>query len=154
MKKVTHKKWFEEYAWVIFLILGIVVFVGGIPHFLGVNTDPILVETISGKTVEELQSSEPMFFDLYDFYFRGGGLSDVGFGFFLIVITLNGYRKGEKWAWYALCSVPVWFLAWVGLSVTLPAESQAALYPPLTIIIVLSLLGLILPFRKFFPKKG
>lgn len=153
MKKLMNIKFYEKYAWVIFLIIGIIVLVGAIPHTLGINTDPTLVQTISGKTIDELKTSNPMFFNLYHFYFSGGGLSDLGFAFFLIVISLTAYRQGQKWAWYAFLFVPAFFLAWIVLSLPLPAKSKSSLFPPLIIIIVLSFVGLFLSFRKFFPKK-
>jgi hypothetical protein len=152
MKRLTNPKFYEKYAWVIFFIIGVMVLVGAIPHTFGINTDPTLVQSISGQTIDELRISNPMLFNLYNFYFRGGGLSDLGFAFFLIVISLFAYRQGQKWAWYALWFVPIWFLAWVGLSSTLPPASQQILLPPLTVIIVLSIAGLLLPFRQFFPK--
>ncbi|KKQ88673.1 MAG: hypothetical protein UT13_C0001G0320 [Candidatus Pacebacteria bacterium GW2011_GWF2_38_9] len=146
-------KFYEKYSWIIFLLIGAMVLVGAIPHALGFNTDPTLVQTISGKTIDEIKILNPMFFNLYNFYFRGGGLSDLGFAFFLIVISLTAYRWGQKWAWYAFWFVPVYFLAWISLSSTLPSESKSSLLPPLVMIIVLSLVGLFLPFRKFFPNK-
>ncbi len=148
-----NEKFYKKYAWVIFLIIGVMVVAGGIPHVFGLNTDPALVQTISGKTIDELKTSDPMFFDLYNFYFSGGGLSDLGFAFFLIVISIFAYRRGQKWAWYSFLFVPIYFLAWIVLSSTLPSESQSSLFSSLIIIIVLSLIGLILPFRRFFPKK-
>ena len=148
-----NEKYYEKYAWVVFLIIGSIVLVGAIPHTLGINTDPNLVLTISGKTIDELTISNPLFFNLYNFYFRGGGLSDLGLAFFLIVISLTAYRWGQKWAWYAFCFIPFYFLAWMALiSSTLPSESQSSLFPPLIVLVVLSLAGLLLPFRKFFKK--
>ncbi len=152
MKILTNEKFYEKYAWVVFLIIGVMVLAGAIPHTLGINTDPTLVQTISGKTIDELKISNPMFFNLYNFYFRGGGLSDLGFAFFLIVISLFAYRQGQKWAWYVFWFVPVYFLTWVALSLNLPPASQSSLLPPLIVIIILSLAGLLLPFGKFFPK--
>ena len=152
MKNLIKEKFYEKYAWVVFLIIGILVLVGAIPHTLGINTDPTLVQTISGETIDELKISNPMFFNLYNFYFSGGGLSDLGLAFFLIVISLFAYRQGQKWAWYSFWFVPTYFLAWLVLSSTLPSESQSSLFPPLIVLIVLSLAGLLLPFRKFFPK--
>jgi len=154
MNSNVNKKFYEKYAWIVFLAIGILVLVGGIPHALGFNTDPTLVQTISGKTIEELKASSPMVFNLYNFYFRGGGLSDLGFAFFLIVISMTAYRQGQKWAWYAFWFVPAYFLSWIGLSLTLPSESSSSLVMPLTVFIILSLVGLFLPFRKFFTKKG
>lgn len=152
MNNKLSGKFYEKYAWVVFLIIGIMVVAGGLPHTLGFNTDPTLVQTISGITIDEIRTSNPMFFNLYNFYFRGGGLSDLGFAFFLIVISITAYRQGQKWAWYAFWFVPAYFLAWITLSSTLPSESKSSLFPPLIIIIVLCLVGLLLPFRKFFPR--
>jgi len=64
-----NEKFYEKYAWIIFLIIGVMVVAGGIPHALGFNTDPTLVQTISGQTIENLKTSIPMFFNLYNFYF-------------------------------------------------------------------------------------
>lgn len=148
-----NEKFYEKYAWVIFLIIGIMVLAGGIPHMFGFNTDPALVETISRQTINELKLSSPMFFNLYNFYFTGGGLSDIGFAFFLIIISLTAYRQWQKWSWYALWFVPVFFLAWILINLQLPIEAKSSLFLPLIIFIFLSIVGLILPVRKFFPKK-
>lgn len=151
MTKHNNEKFYEKYSWIVFSVIGVFILAGAIPHVLGINTDPALVQSISGKAIEELKISNSMFFNLYNFYFRGGGLSDLGFAFFLIIISSTAYRHGQRWAWYALCFVPIYFLIWVVLSMMLPSISQSSLLPPLVIIIVLSLIGLFLPFRKFFP---
>ena len=152
MNNKINEKFYEKYAWIIFLIIGILVVAGGIPHALGFNTDPKLVQTISGQTINQLKASSIMSFNLYDFYFRGGGLSDLGLAFFIIAISMTAYRQRQKWAWYAFCFIPIYFFSWIGLSSTLPPESSASLIPPLMFFIVLSISGLILPFKKFFPK--
>ena len=50
MKILTNEKFYEKYAWAVFLIISIMVLAGAIPHTLGVNTDPALVQTIKGKS--------------------------------------------------------------------------------------------------------
>ncbi|MCW1949139.1 MAG: DUF603 domain-containing protein [Candidatus Shapirobacteria bacterium] len=149
----TGEKFYEKYSWVIFFIIGLIILAGALPHTFGVNTDPALVQSISGQTLDELKNSRPTFFNLYHYYFRGGGLSDLGFAFFLIVISVTAYRQKQKWSWFAFLFVPVYFLSWIFLSSTLPPESVSSLFPPLIIITVLSLFGLILPLKKFFPKQ-
>jgi len=153
MKNRMNEKIYKKYAWLSFLVIGVMVAAGGLPHAFGFNTDPTLVQAISGQTLDELKIANPLFFNLYNFYFSGGGLSDLGFAFFLIVISLTAYRQGQTWAWYAFLFVPVYFLAWLALTVTLPPAARSSLLPPLLVIIVLSLIGLFLPFRKFFPGK-
>lgn len=153
MKNVISEKFYQKYAWVIFIVIGGVVAASGLLHAVGFNTDPKLVQTISDRTIDELKLSDPKLFNLYDFYFSGGGLSDLGFSFFLILISLNAYKKGQRWAWYAFCFVPIYFLTWIAISFKLPVESRSSLLPPLAAIIISSLVGLFLPFRNFFPDK-
>ena len=93
------EKIYEKYAWIIFFAIGIMTMVAAVPHALGLNTDPELVKSIVGMTIEDLKVSNPMFFDLYNFYFRSGGLSDFGFAFLLMVISATAYRRGENMAW-------------------------------------------------------
>jgi hypothetical protein len=112
-----------------------------------------LVESIAGKSIDALKSSDPMFFNLYNFYFSSGGLSDIGFAFLLIVTSMTAFRRGDKWAWYAFWFVPVYFLGFAALSLNLEASSSLLMLPPLMVFIILSLVGLLLPFRKFFPNK-
>ena len=71
---VTNEKLYEKYAWILLFTIGVIMLVGGVPHSLGINTDPETVERIIGMTLNEFQDSNPGFFDLYMFYFRFGGL--------------------------------------------------------------------------------
>ncbi len=75
----------------------------------------------------------------------------MGVAFYMIVISATAYRKGERWAWYILWSVPAFFLGHAAIALNF-GESTSSLIPFLTVFVILSLLGLILPFRKFFPK--
>ena len=144
---------YEKYAWVILTVIGALIMVGGIPHTLGINSDPTTPESIIGMGLSEFESSNPMFFDLYDFYFRAGGWSDMGFAYFAIVISATAFRKGEKWAWYILWAVPAFFLGHAAITMSF-GESIAHLLPFLGVFTGLSTLGLLLPIRRFFPKEA
>lgn len=150
---IKNEKIYEKYAWIVFFVIGAITIVAAVPHALGLNTDPALVESIAGKSIDDLKSSNPMFFNLYNFYFSSGGLSDLGFAFLLTVTSMTAYRRGDKWAWYAFWFVPVFFLGFAALSLNLEASSSLLMLPPLMVFIILSLVGLLLPFRKFFPSK-
>ena len=145
------EKFYEKYAWVIFTAIGLLIFVGGVPHTLGNNSSPDIVESFVGMTMSEFKESNQNFYGVYDYYFRGGGWSDMGFGFFVIVISATLYRKGDRWAWYILWSVPVFFLGHVAIALNF-GQSTSSLIPFLTVFVILSLLGMLLPVRKFFPK--
>ena len=81
--------------------------------------------------------------------FRDTAIAQLGIAIFGMSIAAISYRNGERWAWYALWYLPVVFLAYLG--------SQAALgnslAPPIVLLII-SLLGLLLPIRQFWPTDG
>jgi len=146
-----NEKAYEKYAWILLFAIGVIFLVSAVPATLGIP-DPATVERIAGMTVNELKVSSPGFYNLYLFYFRFGGLSDIGFAFFITAISVTAYRKGEKWAWYALWVLPAYFIASAAISMSI--ESNLSLLLPETVFAILSLVGLLLPYRKFFPSKA
>jgi hypothetical protein len=152
MNQERVERAYEKYAWVILAVIGTLIMVGGIPHTLGVNSDPTTPESIIGIGLSEFEASNPMFFNLYEFYFRAGGWSDMGFAFYVIVISVTAFRKGEKWAWYLLWSVPVFFLGHAAITMSF-GSSIAHLLPFLAVFTVLSIVALLLPIRRIFPKE-
>ena len=50
-----NEKFYKKYDWIIFLIIGVMVLVGAIPITFGINTDPALVQVISGQTIDEIK---------------------------------------------------------------------------------------------------
>ena len=80
-----------------------------------------------------------------------------------MAISATAYRRGEKWAWYALWSIPAMFIGflalWINAGATLTILAllggRGVLEEGLPIfefLLTLSLLALLLPYRKFFPK--
>jgi hypothetical protein len=68
------------------------------------------------------------------------GTALVGFNIFALIITLIPYRRGERWAWYALWMLP---LMWVSQFAFLPDVSYL-------VLTLLTTVGLVLPYRRFF----
>ena len=151
MTAKNAEKAYEKYAWILIFVIGVITFVTGFVHALGINTDPTSAESIIGIKLSELKISNPSFFNLYNFYFRFGGLSDLGFAFFIIVISTTAYRMGKRWAWYAFWFIPAFFTGSAGIAISV-GQSSSDILPFITLFVILSLLGLLLPFRKFFPK--
>ncbi len=79
---------------------------------------------------------------------RADGLATTGMGLFGIVIAVRGFRRRETWAWLALWFVPAfWAIHFVaGLPPGMDHVHQI-------VFLALSLLGLLLPIRQFFPPK-
>jgi hypothetical protein len=78
---------------------------------------------------------------------RAIGVATTGMGIFGIMITLEAFRRKEKWAWFTLWYYPVfWTIHLVG---ELPPGND---HIHQIVFIVISLLGLLLPVRQLFSR--
>lgn len=70
------------------------------------------------------------------------GVTWMGFNLYALLMTLIPFRRGERWAWYALWLLPLLLL------------SQFVLAPDLifnALLAIIAAVGLVLPYRRFFP---
>ena len=79
--------------------------------------------------------------------YRALGLASIGLGLFGGLLSLVPYRHRERWAWFALWFYPVFWT--VHLFGGLPPGTDRIHQ---VVFIVLSLAGLLVPVRAFFPK--
>jgi hypothetical protein len=142
---------YEKYGWVVFLALGLLWLVVGLYSvFLPEGVFETDVQSVTNMSWSELKASSPVAADFVIFIYGLLGLLKISWSFFVLAITLTGYRRGEKWAWYTLWSVPGLLVSNALYSVIFIGDvSQTLQFIPITII---SLLGLLLPYRKFFPR--
>ena len=73
----------------------------------------------------------------------------LGFAVPTVLISATSYRKGKKWAWYLLWYVPVVLV--IGIYQSYASLDLRALVGNFLESAV-PVLGLLLPYRKFFPK--
>ncbi|MHC1680545.1 MAG: hypothetical protein AB9860_04765 [Methanomassiliicoccales archaeon] len=141
----------EKYGWIILFALGLLWLVVGIVAVFqpeGIfETD---AQSVTNIPWSELKTSNPEAANFVIFVYGQMGLLKIGWSIFVLAITLTGYRKGEKWAWYLMWSVPA-FLVCDALytAIFIGDISQVLDFIPITTI---TLLGLLLPYRKFFPR--
>jgi hypothetical protein len=142
---------YEKYAWVILLVLGLLWFVVGLYSvFLPEGVFETDVQSVTNIPWSELKASSPLATDFVIFTYGLLGLLKLSWSFFVLAITLTGYRRGEKWAWYTMWSVPALLVSNAVFSAIFTGDvSQTLQFIPITII---TLLGLLLPYRKFFPR--
>ena len=144
-------KVYEKYAWVILLALGLLWLVVGIVAVFqpeGIfETD---AQSVTNMPWSELKASSPEAANFVIFVYGQMGLLKISWSFFVLVITLTGYRRGEKWAWYTMWSVPAMLVSDALFSAIFIGDvSQTLDFIP---IVTITLLGLLLPYRKFFPR--
>jgi preprotein translocase subunit SecG len=124
---------YEKYAWVLLFVIQILILLvlasgpEG-PAAPGSALHAFFSDNVTESTLE----------------LRLRGTAVAGMAIFGLAIILKSYRKGEKWAWYVLWYYPVFFAIHIVAFGT---------FLPDIIFLVISLLGLLLPYRKFFPKK-
>jgi cbb3-type cytochrome oxidase subunit 1 len=141
----------EKYGWMVFLFLGLLWVVVGLVQVF--SPDELLrtdTQLITGMSWSELKTLSPVVTDLVRFHYGGMGLLKTSWSFLVLAITLTGYRRGEKWAWYTMWLVPA-LLVWNAIyNVNFTGNvNQMLEWIPVTTV---SLLGLLLPYRKFFPR--
>ena len=71
------------------------------------------------------------------------GISWVGFEILALVVILIPFRRGERWAWWTLWLLPGLWLCLFVLDTSLLG---------LLVLTLISLAGLALSFRRFFPR--
>jgi hypothetical protein len=140
---------YVKYGWVVFLALGLLWLVVGLTQaFNPVNLPD--AKNITGMSYSELEALYPEATELVRFLYGALGVLKTSWSLLVLAITLTPFRKGEKWAWYTLWLVPI-TLVGQGLfnSWLLGDFNEMLPWIPITIV---SLVGLLLPYRKFFPR--
>ena len=142
---------YEKYAWVVYLALGLLWLVVGLTQVF--NPERLLdneAQHIIGMSLSELEASFPEATELVRFLHGTVGVLKTSWSLLVLAITLTGFRRGEKWAWYTMWLAPV-VLVHQGLwySVFLGDFNEMLPWIPVTTV---SLVGLFLPYRKFFPR--
>jgi hypothetical protein len=160
MATVTSVRAYEKYGWIILFIFWALHLVLSARDFFPGLQDLCLacapgaqtpLHAVTGLTWTQLASSNPMFANFLASTLVDDGISGVGLAIFGMVVSLTGYRKGEKWAWYVSWSMPIGILA-AQLNIYVLTGSVIVIYLAAAFTIV-SLVALLLPYQQFFPKK-
>jgi hypothetical protein len=154
------ESFFERHAWKVLLFFSIFTALIGLPDLLSGSSfyqqgDVRLLQGITGMTWDQLVATSPNAVAMIDFKVRMGGLEYLFLGLFMMAIILNGFRRGERWAWYTMWLFPI-FMALHSLVILNAFKHPEAGTPePLgsgLFMFVLTALTLVLVYRKFFPK--
>ncbi|MFQ5907632.1 MAG: hypothetical protein ACE5JE_02210 [Thermoplasmata archaeon] len=147
---------YERYAWVILFLVAVIFALFGLGDFiLGTAADPSIVQGITGMTPEEIGAADPRVLLLVDNQVRGGGAAFMVLGILAAAIAWTSFRGGERWAWYALWTLPLMNILILVNMYTSTDFSAGVLPPPLLsapIFLAIVVVGLLLPIRRFFPK--
>jgi hypothetical protein len=140
---------YQKYAWILIAVSGVFFIFDGLVFLAGINPDPSLFQSLIGQSLSSFQASHPTQAGAMQYLFHGFGLLALGLGIFTIAISYVPYRRGERWAWYIAWYLPVFMLIAAIANYTFGGEAWSAGL----IFVIVTLAGLTLPFRKFFPRK-
>jgi hypothetical protein len=143
---------YEKYAWVILLAVGILwLVVGIVAVFQPEGIFEADAQAVTKMPWNELKASSPTTANFVIFVYGQMGLLKISWSLFILAITLTGYRRGEKWAWYIMLLAPILLVTDAVFSVVFIGDiNQVLQFIPITAI---TMLGLLLPYRIFFSKK-
>jgi hypothetical protein len=143
------EKVYQKYAWLILLGVGVLMLLSTSFILLNGANPPAQFETDTGVAWVDFKRDYPTVATLVSLLelLLGSGYAAVGL--FATVIAFTKFRQGERWAWFLLWIVPGLLSLAAVLFFT---HDQAYVGYYYIGLVAIALVGLLLPFRKFFPK--
>ena len=160
---VTQKSetFFERHGWIVFFALGLIITLFGQGAIMTggatfVGGEAPTLQGISGMTWQQLNSASPNAASMIDYLVRAGGVNLFLLGLLSMVVAATAFRRGERWAWFAMWLLPLWLAMIVLLLLSMYKPGGPGAPPPLVsgaIFFVITVVTLGLSFRKYFPKQ-
>lgn len=148
---------FTQLGWVLLVVTGLPFVVFGttaLSFGLSVNDFPVglpggpdAVRSTTGVTWDAVVAQDATALTLLRGVSRAAGLAFLGFGVLVITVAGVPFRRGERWAWFTLWVVPVFMAGLVA------HEMRGDFVQMPALLLVMSLAGLALPYRTFFPRR-
>ena len=145
----TDEKGYEKYAWIIIFIFGFLAVITAPIILSGKQPNPPSPEAMTGLTLDEMEKQVPGINSYISGISRQLGNFMLAMGVLLMGIAAVPYRKGERWAWYTCWIIPVLLVIQIANSLATGGRLWQVDFGAL----IVALAGLLLPFRKFFPRK-
>jgi hypothetical protein len=154
---VAHREenFFERSAWLLFLVIGVLeILFGWGDMIVGVENDPAILISITGRTPAELKAQDPMFYAAMDHQQKVIGQILWITGALIAIISLTAFRHGARWAWFTFWLIPVSMA--LGLlssyNIRLPGESLAPPFYLASLFAILTIVWLALSYRKYWSR--
>ena len=145
-------QWLRRHAWWGLLVVALIFAIFGFTDIAsGAAADPAIPLGLTGLTIEELEAESAAAYAVFDFSTRTQGWTLVIVGALLAIITLVPYRRGERWAWRTMWSLPVWSVGVAAFYVIAGVEPDQQPPPPMVsgpIVAVLSAAILLIDRRR------
>lgn len=149
--------WLQRHSWWGLVAIAVMLVAFGLVDISsGAAADPAIPLGLTGKTLGELRADDAIGLELFDFMTRANGWSLVLLGGLLTVILLVPFRRGERWAWWTMWSIPAWSVGVALFYVVAGVQPDVPPPPPMVsgpIVAVLSAAILALSAPRFFGQR-
>ena len=150
--------WLQRNAWWgLVAVAAVFVLFGVVDVASGAEADPAIPLGLTGLTLAELRAESAIGVELFDFMTRVNGWSLILLGGLLAVILLVPFRRGERWAWWTVWSIPAWSIGVALFYIVAGVQPDQPPPPPMVsgpIVAVLSAAILLLSAPRFFGRRS
>ena len=155
VNQAKQENFFELSAWVLFLLIGVLEMLFGLGDMIaGVENDPAILISTTGRTPVELKAQDPLIYNAMDQQQKIIGQILLMNGALISVVSLKAFRRGARWAWFTFWLIPMSMtIATVSsYNSRQPGESLAPPFYSGSLFAVLTIVWLALSYRKYFSR--
>ncbi len=148
-RRKRQEKFHEKHAWVLLFALSLFIAATAAVGIIS-GIDRTDFEQSTNLTWDEMKTLNPTVSDYVQRVIWLNGVAYLGLGLIAAVLSWTAYRRGEPYAWFAMWVLPL-ALAVSAAVFAVEDSDLAYYYGGYTLIAVV---GLLLPYRKFFPGRS
>ena len=130
-------------SWIILAVVATLTILSGL--YVGLTPTGSQTE-FSGRTWEDFAAADPEVARIYSMDLVLLGITLTAFAILGTIVTLIPYRRGERWAWFALWLIP---LVYGGMALTMLSDQYYDVGYMYVGFFVISLIGILIPIRRF-----
>ncbi len=143
---IRTEKAHEKYSWILLFLVGVFGLQSAVGFFVSANS----LGTITGLGWDASSAQAQVAAEWLRTISQWIFFSSIVF----TIIAAIPYKRGEKWSWYAMWMLPLNLIVGAARDLSLGFTGFWPLWYPLVIVpIIVAVLGLLVPYRKFFPRK-
>ncbi|HEY3415995.1 MAG TPA: hypothetical protein VGM23_03830 [Armatimonadota bacterium] len=150
-KSLSREPFTLRYGW---LFLAVSALLGlGAAVILAIFPAPVdlpAVVNLTGHSWGNIVAQSPDAAKLIRFFISEFWIADATVYALCLALAVTVYRTGERWAWVLAAMVVLYGIVFIVTS----AAAGGTMWPNWIVHLTLEVLGLALPYRKFFPKKA
>jgi hypothetical protein len=104
------ERWYERYAWIVFLLIGVMGVVIALRVVVNPSAGAGVFEQLDGIALPPAIAASAEALAYVEFLYRFAFGATLGVDLMTILIAVFAFRHGRRWAWAAFCYWPLLFL--------------------------------------------